>query len=132
MKILILGAGTVGSTAAESLSEENEITVVDLNGRHLRELQDRLDIRTVEGHASHPGARAGRRRRRRHPRALTDSDETNMIACQIAYSLYRTPVRIARIRAASTPPARSCSAPRPSPWTPSSARNSWSPSTSSS
>jgi trk system potassium uptake protein len=101
MKILILGAGTVGSTAAESLSEENEITVVDLNGRHLRELQDRLDIRTVEGHASHPRVleQAGAADADILV-ALTDSDETNMIACQIAYSLYRTPVRIARIRAA--------------------------------
>jgi trk system potassium uptake protein len=101
MKILILGAGTVGSTAAESLSEENEITVVDLNGRHLRELQDRLDIRTVEGHASHPRVldKAGAADADILV-ALTDSDEVNMIACQIAYSLYRTPVRIARIRAA--------------------------------
>jgi trk system potassium uptake protein len=101
MKILILGAGTVGSTAAQSLSDENEITVVDLNGRHLRELQDRLDIRTVEGHASHPRVleQAGAADADILV-ALTDSDETNMIACQIAYSLYRTPVRIARIRAA--------------------------------
>lgn len=100
MKILILGAGTVGSTAAESLSEENEVTVVDLNGRHLRELQDRLDIRTVEGHASHPRVleQAGAADADILV-ALTDSDETNMIACQVAYSLYRTPVRIARIRA---------------------------------
>ena len=100
MKILILGAGTVGSTAAESLSEENEITVVDLNARHLRELQDRLDIRTVEGHASHPRVleQAGAADADIMV-ALTDSDETNMVACQIAYSLYRTPVKIARIRA---------------------------------
>jgi len=100
MKILILGAGTVGSTAAESLSEENEITVVDLNARHLRELQDRLDIRTVEGHASHPRVleQAGAADADIMV-ALTDSDETNMVACQIAHSLYRTPVKIARIRA---------------------------------
>ncbi len=101
MKILILGAGTVGSTAAESLSEENEITVVDLNARHLRDLQDRLDIRTVEGHASHPRIleQAGAADADIMV-ALTDSDETNMVACQIAHSLYRTPVKIARIRAA--------------------------------
>ena len=101
MKILILGAGTVGSTAAESLSDENEITVVDLNGRLLAELQDRLDIRTVQGHASHPRVleKAGAADADILV-ALTDSDETNMVACQIAFSLYRTPVRIARIRAA--------------------------------
>ncbi|MGD9386799.1 MAG: Trk system potassium transporter TrkA [Gammaproteobacteria bacterium] len=101
MKILILGAGTVGSTAAESLSDENEITVVDLNGRLLAELQDRLDIRTVQGHASHPRVleKAGAADADILV-ALTDSDETNMVACQIAFSIYRTPVRIARIRAA--------------------------------
>ena len=55
MKIVILGAGQVGSTVAYSLSsEENDITVVDTNARHLKELQDRLDIRGVLGHASHP------------------------------------------------------------------------------
>ena len=56
MKILILGAGQVGSTAAQNLSREeaNEITVVDQRGDVLRELQDRLDIRTVQGHASYP------------------------------------------------------------------------------
>ncbi len=75
--------------------------MVDLNGRLLTELQDRLDIRTVQGHASHPRVleKAGAADADILV-ALTDSDETNMVACQIAYSLYRTPVRIARIRAA--------------------------------
>ena len=56
MKILILGAGQVGSSAAYHLSREeaNEVTVVDMRPDVLRELQDRLDIRTVVGHAAHP------------------------------------------------------------------------------
>lgn len=103
MKILILGAGQVGSSAAYHLSREeaNEVTVVDMRPDVLRELQDRLDIRTVVGHAAYPDVleRAGA-----HDAdivvALTDSDETNMVACQVAYTGFHTPTKIARIRAA--------------------------------
>jgi trk system potassium uptake protein TrkA len=100
MKIVILGAGQVGSTVATSLSsEENDITVVDSNPAHLRELQDRLDIRGVLGHASYPTVlvRAGIEDADMVI-AVTSSDEVNMTACQVAYTLYNTPVRIARIR----------------------------------
>ena len=103
MKILILGAGQVGSSAAYHLSREeaNEVTVVDLHPEVLRELQDRLDIRTVVGHAAYPEVleRAGANDADIIV-ALTDSDETNMVACQIAYTLYHTPTKIGRIRAA--------------------------------
>src|SRR5210317_2397751 len=103
MKILILGAGQVGSSAAYHLSREeaNEVTVVDMRAELLRELQDRLDIRTVVGHAAHPEvlARAGARDAD-IVIALTDSDETNMVACQVAYTLFHTPTKIARIRSA--------------------------------
>jgi len=103
MKILIIGAGQVGSSAAYHLSREeaNEVTVVDMRPEVLRELQDRLDIRTVVGHGAHPEVlnRAGA-----HDAdivvALTDTDETNMVACQVAYTLFHTPTKIARIRAA--------------------------------
>jgi trk system potassium uptake protein len=102
MKILILGAGQVGSTAAYSLAREeaNEVTIVDRNADVLRELQDRLDVRTVVGNASHPEVleRAGARDADMLI-ALTSSDEINMLACQIALTLFRTPTRIARIRA---------------------------------
>jgi len=102
MKILILGAGQVGSTAAFSLAREeaNEVTIVDRNAEVLRELQDRLDVRTVVGNASHPDVleRAGAREADILI-ALTSSDEINMLACQIAFTLFRTPTRIARIRA---------------------------------
>ena len=100
MKIVILGAGQVGSTVAYSLSsEENDITVVDVDARHLKNLQDRLDIRGVLGHASHPRVlvRAGIEDADMII-ALTSSDEVNMTACQVAYTLYNTPTRIARIR----------------------------------
>ena len=103
MKILILGASQVGSSAAYHLSREeaNEVTVVDMRADVLRELQDRLDIRTVVGHAAYPDVleRAGARDADIIV-ALTDSDETNMVACQIAYTLYHTPTKIGRIRAA--------------------------------
>ena len=103
MKILILGAGQVGSSAAYHLSREeaNEVTVVDMRPDVLRELQDRLDIRTVVGHAAYPDVleRAGARDAEIVV-ALTDTDETNMVACQVAYTQFHTPTKIARIRSA--------------------------------
>jgi trk system potassium uptake protein TrkA len=103
MKILILGAGQVGSSAAYHLSREeaNEVTVVDVRPDVLRELQDRLDIRTVVGHAAHPDVlgRAGANDADIVV-ALTDSDETNMVACQVAYTTFHTPTKISRIRSA--------------------------------
>ncbi len=103
MKILILGAGQVGASAAYHLSREeaNEVTVVDMRADVLRELQDRLDIRTVVGHAASPDVldRAGANDADIVV-ALTDTDETNMIACQVAYTLFHTPTKIARIRSA--------------------------------
>lgn len=100
MKILILGAGQVGSSLAENLaSEDNDITVVDVDGRMLAVLQDRLDIRTVRGKCSHPNVlfKAGCDDADMLI-AVTNSDETNMIACQVAYTIFRTPTKIARVR----------------------------------
>jgi len=109
MKILILGAGQVGSSAAYHLSREeaNEVTVVDVRPEVLRELQDRLDIRTVVGHAAYPEVldRAGAEDADIVV-ALTDTDESNMVACQIAYTLFKTPMKIARIRSADYMNAR--------------------------
>lgn len=101
MKIIILGAGQVGSSVAQNLaSEANDITVVDTNAAVLRELQDRLDIRTVAGVASHPEVltQAGAADADLIL-AVTNSDEINMIACQVAYTLFHTPIKIARVRA---------------------------------
>ena len=100
MKILILGAGQVGSSVAQALSSENnDITVVDTDPAKLRELSERLDIRTVQGHASLPSVLG-------HAGAedtdlviaVTSSDEVNLIACQVADVVYKTPTKIARLR----------------------------------
>ena len=102
MQIIILGAGQVGTGMAYSLSrEENDITVVDTDAERLRELQEKLDIRTVLGHAGHPQTliRAGIEDADLLI-ALTNSDETNMVACQVAYTLFNTPTKVARVRAA--------------------------------
>jgi trk system potassium uptake protein TrkA len=101
MNIIILGAGQVGSTVATELAREdsNEITVIDINQDILSELQDRLDIRTICGNGSYPGLLddAGADDADMLI-ALTNSDEINMIACQVASSLFHTPTKIARIR----------------------------------
>jgi trk system potassium uptake protein TrkA len=103
MKILILGAGQVGRTAAQALSREeaNEVTVVDSNEEILRDLQDRLDVRTVAGNAAHPTVlEAAGAAEAEVLIALTSSDEVNLMACEVAFTLFRTPTKIARIRAA--------------------------------
>ena len=101
MKILILGAGQVGTTVAELLAvEANDITLVDKDREHLRELQDRLDIQTVHGHAANPDVLAAAGAEDADLLiAVTNSDETNMVACQVAYTLFHTPTKIARLRA---------------------------------
>jgi len=101
MKILILGAGQVGRTAAYQLAREeiNEVTVIDTNENLLRDLQDRLDIRTVVGNASYPTVLEDAGIREADILiALTSSDEVNMLACEVAYTLYQTKTKIARIR----------------------------------
>ncbi|MEJ2743688.1 MAG: Trk system potassium transporter TrkA [Gammaproteobacteria bacterium] len=101
MKIIILGGGQVGGTLAENLaSEANDITVIDTDPNRLRGLQDRLDIRTVQGEASYPDVLeiAGTKDAEMLI-AVTNSDEINMLACQVAYVLHRTPMKIARVRA---------------------------------
>ncbi len=100
MKIIILGAGQVGSSLANNLaSEANDITVVDVDSQLLHDLQDRLDLRTIKGMASHPDVlhRAGAEDADMII-AVTNSDETNIVACQVAYTLYHTPTKIARVR----------------------------------
>jgi len=103
VKIVILGAGQVGSTVAESLvSEANDITVVDVEPGRLKRLQDRLDLRTVTGNAAHPAVleQAGARDADLLL-AVTQSDETNMVACKLAATMFNIPTKIARIRSAN-------------------------------
>jgi len=98
---VIVGAGQVGATLAENLARENnDITIVDINGSVLRALQDRLDIRTVVGTGCHPDVlvNAGIEDADMIV-AVTSSDEINIVACQVAYSLFHTPTKIARVRA---------------------------------
>jgi len=104
VRIIILGAGQVGRTAAYHLSREeaNDVTVVDTNEDILRDLQDRLDIRTVNGNAASPSIlEAAGIAGTDILVALTNSDEVNMLACHIAWTLYRTPKKIARVRSAA-------------------------------
>ena len=98
MKIIILGAGQVGGTLAENLAnEQNDITVIDTDAQRLRELQDSIDIKTITGVGSYPQVlRAAGADDADMLIAVTNSDETNMVACQIAYTLFRTPTKISR------------------------------------
>lgn len=100
MNILILGAGQVGTSVAAALARENnDITVVDTDSEKLRELSEKMDLRVVVGFAAHPSVLA-------HAGAedadvlvaVTSSDEVNMIACEVAATLYSTPMKIARVR----------------------------------
>jgi trk system potassium uptake protein len=100
MKIIIVGAGQVGGTLAENLvGEKNEITVIDSDYDVLRNLQDRLDLQVISGFGSHPDVlkKAGAEDAGMLI-AVTNSDESNMMACQIAHTLFKTPTKIARIR----------------------------------
>jgi trk system potassium uptake protein TrkA len=100
MKIIILGAGQVGTSVAESLvSEANDITVVDTDPARLSLLQDRLDLRTVTGNASSPSVlrRAGAEDADMLI-AVTQSDQTNLCASKTAHALFNLPTRIARVR----------------------------------
>ena len=103
MNILILGAGQVGGTLADHLANEAfDITVVDVDEARLKELRGRLDIRTIHGYASRPDVleRAGAKDADMLI-AVTPNDEVNMVACQVCYSMFQTPMKIARIRADS-------------------------------
>ena len=100
MKVIILGAGQVGASVAEGLvSEENDITIVDSNGARLAQLQDRLDLRTVVGDAATPSVlRQAGAEDADMIIAVTQSDQSNLVACKLAHSVFNVPTRIARLR----------------------------------
>ena len=100
MKVIVCGAGRVGSTIAQYLSEdENEVVLIDTNQETLDELSDSMDIQPITGFASHPSVleRAGAQDADMLI-AVTSSDEVNMVTCQAANSLFNIPTKIARLR----------------------------------
>jgi trk system potassium uptake protein len=100
LKIIILGAGRVGASVAESLvSEHNDITVIDVESERLSQLQDRFDLRTIVGNAAQPSAlRAAGAEDADMVIATTQNDETNLVACHLAAQVFNVPTRIARVR----------------------------------
>jgi len=102
MRIIICGAGRVGFGIARRLAvENNDVTVIDQSRELARSISERLDVRGVVGNGAYPDvlAEAGAREADMLI-AVTYSDEVNMIACQIAHTLFNVPTKIARIRAA--------------------------------
>lgn len=100
MKIVICGAGQVGFSIARQLAmESNDVTVIDTSPELIRRINDSLDAQGVVGHASRPDVldRAGAADADMMI-AVTQADEVNMVACQVAHSLFQVPVKIARVR----------------------------------
>jgi trk system potassium uptake protein len=100
MKILILGAGRVGESVAESLvSEKNDITVIDTNPARLQELQARMDLRGVAGNGIQPSVlrEAGIEDADMFI-SCAPADETNLVACKVAHDVFNVPTTIARLR----------------------------------
>ena len=101
MKIIIIGAGQVGSTLAENLAREyHDITLIDLDETRLQFIQDHHDIQTVTGTGCHPDILLAAGIEDADMLVSgTNSDEINIVACQVAHSIFDTPKKIARIRA---------------------------------
>ncbi|AHE99460.1 Trk system potassium transporter TrkA [Thioalkalivibrio paradoxus] len=99
-RIVIVGAGQVGQSLAEALSADgHNVTVVDTRSDCLEAIESHLDVRTVNGFGSHPGVlEAAGAREAEMLIAVTDSDEVNMLACQIGSTLFGTGTKIARVR----------------------------------
>ncbi|MEH6405025.1 MAG: Trk system potassium transporter TrkA [Sneathiella sp.] len=100
MKVIVCGAGQVGSNIARQLAREgNDVTLIDQNPELVRKMGDDLDVRAMVGHASHPSVlEAAGAAEAEMIIAVTHSDEVNMVACQIAHSLFDVPKKVARIR----------------------------------
>jgi len=100
MKIVICGAGLVGNAIARHLSAEgNDVTVIDHDADRLQRLVDIADVSAVEGVASHPNIlRQAGMADAELLIAVTEYDEINMVACQVAHTIFETPAKIARLR----------------------------------
>lgn len=100
MKVIVCGAGQVGFHIARQLADENnDVTVIDQSEDQIRRVSDTLDVQAMVGFASHPDvlerAAAGDTDM---IIAVTQADEVNMVACQVAHSLFNVPTKIARVR----------------------------------
>ena len=103
MKVIICGAGQVGWQIASHLAgERNKVTIVDSNPELVRRATDTLDVRGIAGFASYPDVleKAGAKDADMII-AATQSDEINMVTCQVAHSVFGVPRKIARLRAQS-------------------------------
>jgi trk system potassium uptake protein len=101
VKVIVCGAGQVGFNIAKQLAaEHNDVTVIDHNAELIRKISDTLDVRGMVGHASHPTVleQAGSADADMLI-AVTQNDEVNMVACQVAHALFNLPLKVARIRA---------------------------------
>ena len=100
MKIIIIGAGRVGTGVAEYLvNENNDVTVIDTDNTRLMSIQNRFDLKVVIGYGSYPATlREANAANADLLVAVTDSDETNMLACQLGSCLFHIPQKIARIQ----------------------------------
>lgn len=100
MKVIVCGAGQVGFNIARHLSDQrNDVTVIDRSAKLIRKIQESLDVQAMEGFASDPDllSRAGAMDAEMLI-AVTLSDEVNMVACQVAHTLFKVPTKIARVR----------------------------------
>ena len=100
MKIIIVGAGQVGSSLAINLVKEgNDVTLIDKSADLLENIADKVDLRTIHGNGAHPRIlEAAGAHKAEMIVAVSKSDETNMIACQVAYTVFGVSKKIARIR----------------------------------
>tara|TARA_Y100000590_G_scaffold414951_1_gene512276 strand:- start:3095 stop:4459 length:1365 start_codon:yes stop_codon:yes gene_type:complete len=100
MKSIICGAGSVGTSIAQKLSEEGlDVVVIDQSPELIKKINDHLDVKAIIGHGSNPSVleKAGANDCDILI-AVTQIDEINMIACQIAHTIFNIPTKIARIR----------------------------------
>ena len=100
MKVIVCGAGQVGSSIARQLSmENNDVTIVDQSSKLVSQITDTLDVQGVVGHASRPDVlESAGAEDADMIIAVTYADEVNMVACQVAHSLFDVPTKIARVR----------------------------------
>ncbi len=101
MKIIVCGAGSVGKSIVSYLIKgNNDIVVIDNNQHRLDDISKEFDVRPILGSASHPEIlEKANARKAELLIAVTDVDEVNMIACEVAHSLFNIPRKIARIDA---------------------------------